>query len=122
MNPKNQECLLCGKSFKGRIDKKFCDDYCRNSYNNRKNSTQNNYIRNINNMLRRNRNILASLLPEQEKSLKISRTLLLASGFNFQYFTNQYPTQEGQMYFFIYEYGYFNLNDDWVLLVKRKVE
>ena len=27
-------CLACGKPLKGRIDKKFCDDYCRNNYNN----------------------------------------------------------------------------------------
>lgn len=27
-------CLNCDKTLKGRTDKKFCDDYCRNSYNN----------------------------------------------------------------------------------------
>jgi hypothetical protein len=25
-----KKCLACGKQLKGRIDKKFCDDYCRN--------------------------------------------------------------------------------------------
>ena len=24
-------CLYCGKPVKGRIDKKFCDDWCRNA-------------------------------------------------------------------------------------------
>ena len=28
-------CLSCSKPVKGRTDKKFCDDYCRNSYHNR---------------------------------------------------------------------------------------
>ena len=31
---KNKKCLSCGKLLKGRVDKKFCDDYCRNNYNN----------------------------------------------------------------------------------------
>jgi len=30
----NKTCLACGKILKGRVDKKFCDDYCRNNYNN----------------------------------------------------------------------------------------
>ena len=25
-------CLTCNKPVKGRTDKKFCDDYCRNNY------------------------------------------------------------------------------------------
>ncbi len=27
-------CQQCGKPVKGRIDKRFCDDFCRNAYNN----------------------------------------------------------------------------------------
>ena len=30
-------CLECGDHLKGRIDKKFCSDYCRNSFNNKVN-------------------------------------------------------------------------------------
>lgn len=29
------KCLLCGKSFRGRTDKKFCSDACRSEYHNR---------------------------------------------------------------------------------------
>ncbi|MBL7762218.1 MAG: DUF2116 family Zn-ribbon domain-containing protein, partial [Chitinophagaceae bacterium] len=56
-------CLNCGKPLKGRSDKKFCDDSCRNNYNNQLKSIVNNQMRNINNVLGKNRRILESLLP-----------------------------------------------------------
>ncbi len=28
-------CLTCGAPLIGRVDKKFCDDYCRSMYNNK---------------------------------------------------------------------------------------
>ena len=33
-----KNCLECGEAFNGRIDKKFCSDYCRNTYNNKINN------------------------------------------------------------------------------------
>ena len=65
-----RSCLACGKPVKGRIDKKFCDDYCRAAYNNELKSAANNYIRNVNNALGKNRRILESLLPEGEATAK----------------------------------------------------
>jgi len=37
----------------GREDKKFCSDSCRNAYNNKINKDSTNYMRNINNKLRK---------------------------------------------------------------------
>ena len=121
----NQEryCLECGKLLRGRIDKKFCDDACRNNYNNRQNSDQTNYVRNINNTLRKNRRILAELLGSQNETLKIRKDRLAEKGFQFNYHTHTYLTQKQQVYIFCYEYGYLQLEDtDWLLIVKRKTE
>ena len=116
-------CLACGKALKGRLDKKFCDDYCRNSYNNQQNSDQNNFVRNVNNILRKNRRILEELIPEGEEMKKILKEKLALSGFNFKYYTHQYQNQKGQVYCFNYEMGYLPLDGgDWVLVVKRKAE
>ena len=41
----SKTCVACGKAVKGRSDKKFCDDYCRNVYNNDLKSDSNNYVR-----------------------------------------------------------------------------
>ena len=111
-------CLECGKTVRGRVDKKFCDDFCRNAYNNRRNSDQTSYVRNINNTLRRNRRIMEELLPA-EGLIKLPRTRLAELGFDFRYHTHQYTNRKGHTYHFSYEFGYLPLENDWLLLVKR---
>jgi len=54
-----KKCLECGEPIKGRSDKKFCGDYCRNVYNNKINTDSKNLIRNKNNRLRKNFNTLS---------------------------------------------------------------
>ncbi len=73
----DRACLTCGTSIKGRTDKKFCDDYCRNSYHNKLNSDDNNYVRNVNNVLRRNRRILEEIIPDGAETAKASKLKLL---------------------------------------------
>ncbi len=112
-------CLACNKQVKGRIDKKFCDDYCRNNYNNQQKSEVSNLVRNINNKLKKNRHILSQLLPDTEEMKKSTRATMLSKGFDFKYFTHTYSNKKGNTYFFCYEYGYLPLENDWFLLVKR---
>ncbi len=115
-------CLLCEKPLKGRSDKKFCDDYCRAAYNNDLKSASNNYIRNINNALGKNRRILESLLPEGEQMAKANQDKLLRLGFQFKYTTHTFTNQKGNVYHFCYEYGYLPLENNWFLIVKRNEE
>jgi hypothetical protein len=115
-------CLACGKSIKGRSDKKFCDDFCRNTYNNQLKSGDNNYVRSINNSLRRNRRILEELLPETEKMAKTTKEKLLQKGFQFKYSTHSYTNAKGNVYLFCYDYGYLPLEKDWYLLVRNSKE
>jgi hypothetical protein len=120
METNEKKCIECNKPLKGRVDKKFCDDFCRNSYNNKLNSDTNGYVRNINNTLRKNRRILEEALPVSEEMAKITRPKLLEKGFQFRYFTHTYTNKKGNMYYFCYEYGYLPLEGDWILVVKRK--
>ena len=115
-------CLTCGKPLKGRADKRFCDDYCRNSHNNQLKSASNNMVRNINNALGKNRRILESLLPEGEETAKANKEKLQRLGLQFKYITHTYVTKTGKTYFYCYEYGYLPLENDWYLIVKRKEE
>jgi hypothetical protein len=112
-------CLDCGEPIKGRSDKKFCNDICRNSYNNKLNSDTNNYVRNVNNILRRNRRILEELLDDKTK-LTVQKQKLSSKGFDFNFYTNQRVTKEVKHYFFCYEYGYLFLENDLLLLVKNE--
>jgi hypothetical protein len=117
-----KNCLFCEKPVKGRSDKKFCDDYCRAAYNNELKSAANNYIRNVNNALGKNRRILESLLPEGEPTVKANQDKLLQLGFQLKYHTHQYSAKNGNTYFYCYEYGYLPLENNWFLIVKRKEE
>ena len=118
----NQEknCLDCGLPLHGRADKKFCNDLCRNNHNNQLNSSSYNMVRNINNILRRNRRVLEDLNPNGKT--KTTRKKLTAKGFNFDYITSIYQTKTGSNYLFCYEYGYLLLDGEDVLLVKRESE
>jgi predicted nucleic acid-binding Zn ribbon protein len=117
-----KRCTACGKPIRGRSDKKFCDDYCRNTYNNSVNSDTTALMRNINNTLRRNRRILFDLLPTGEEMVKFPRAKLNELGFNFRHFTHLYTTRKGGVYHYCYEYGYLHLEGDWILIVKKKEE
>lgn len=119
---KIKTCLFCEKAVKGRSDKKFCDDYCRAAYNNDLKSASNNYIRNVNNALGKNRRILESLLPDGEATAKANQDKLLQLGFQFKYHTHQYTAKNGNNYFYCYEYGYLPLENNWYLIVKRNEE
>ncbi|MEN2434293.1 hypothetical protein AAH994_02630 [Weeksellaceae bacterium A-14] len=113
------QCLECGEKIIGRADKKFCNDACRNAYNNKMNKDSSNLMRNINNRLRRNYRILAELNFSDGK-LKISKQKLVAEGFSFDYFTNFRVYKNGAEYRFVYDIGYKFLDEDWILIVKKE--
>jgi len=112
-----QKCIECDEPFVGRIDKKFCSDYCRNSYNNRVNKDSKNLIRNTNNRLRKNWRILEKLNPNGK--CKVSKQKLDSNDFDFNFFTSIYTTKSGNVYYFCYDQGYLWLEGDYYALVKR---
>ncbi|KRP29883.1 MAG: hypothetical protein ABS28_03955 [Cryomorphaceae bacterium BACL22 MAG-120619-bin32] len=117
MEKKN--CLECEDPLKGRTDKKFCSDYCRNSFNNKVNKESKNLVRNINNRLKKNYKILSEL--NVSGKTKVSRTKLYDKGFDFQLFTSIYQTKTGNNYFYIYNEGYLLLENDTYLLIKKEI-
>jgi predicted nucleic acid-binding Zn ribbon protein len=122
--PETKKCLSCGTVLRGRVDKKFCNDYCRNNYNNLQKSkgVQSTLVRNINTTLLKNRKVLESILPENEETAKANKDKLQRLGFHFKYFTHIYTTKTGKTYYYCYDYGYLPLDNDWYLVVKKKEE
>jgi hypothetical protein len=114
-----RNCLACDKPLHGRADKKFCNDYCRNAYNNVLKSANNTVVKDINTVLHKNRRILENILG-QEKTAKTNKEKLLQQGFNFKYITHTYTTKNGDTYCFCYEMGYLPLENEAYLVVKRK--
>ena len=111
-------CQCCGLSLKGRSDKKFCDDGCRNTFNNQQNSIHNKGIQTINAILKRNRSILLAKLPEGKKQAKVLKEQLLIMGFNVRYMTHQGLLPNGQSVQFCYELGWVILKENCWLIVR----
>lgn len=116
----SKACPECGEKIKGRSDKKFCSDACRNAWNNRQNADSTNFVRNTNNALKKNRRILAELLEgHADGKARVPLKKLSSKGFHFDLMTSLYKTKTGAQYFFCYEYGYLKLEDDTYMVVKR---
>lgn len=112
-------CPVCGDTFTGRADKKFCSDQCRTEFNNQGNKDVTNHMRNINSILRKNRRILDKLNPNGKT--KIPKKRLVDKGFDFHHFTSIYKTKAGTVYYFCYEQGYLPLDGDFYALVRREM-
>jgi len=99
-------CLNCTKPLKGRSDKKYCNEVCRNEYFNKQKEIERKEIRIIDLALKKNRRILKELLKEKEYVL-VREKELQEKGFRFQYRTHHIITKYKQHeYFFCYDYGY----------------
>src|SRR5690554_2608437 len=113
-------CPECGTKVKGRADKIYCSDQCRNMRNNLLNKDRKNIVRTTNNWLRKNYRILESLNPEGKT--KTTKEKLLGLGFSFDYFTSIYTTKSGSTYFYLYDQVYLPLDNNIYLLVKKDLD
>ncbi|MFP4487982.1 MAG: hypothetical protein ACLFN1_01635 [Bacteroidales bacterium] len=113
-----RKCLDCGEVLKGRSDKKFCSDQCRNNYNNTINREANNLVRNVHSVLRKNRKILCDLYDSGTR--KIHRDALLVSEFNMNFFTHSVETDNNSSITrYCYEYGYRDIDSEYITLIKN---
>ncbi|MDA6068103.1 hypothetical protein ACHRV1_02410 [Flavobacterium aquidurense] len=112
-------CLECSEKIVGREDKKFCSDSCRNAYNNKINKDSTNFMRNVNNKLRKNYRILSEL--NMDGKSKATREKMINKGFDFDFFTNILQTKTGNTYYFLYDQGYRSLDNDYFMLVKKEI-
>lgn len=118
---KLRHCTHCGKELHGRLDKKFCDAYCRNTYNNLNRSVEEQRIIKINSLIRSNRKILKDLCPQGKATVR--REVLEAMGYDFNFFSSFYPTKVG-IYYLCYDYGFSPIvekgNVEKVLIIQKQ--
>ena len=115
-----KNCIGCHKPVRGRTDKKFCTEYCRNNYHNQMKAADNNLIRNINNALSRNRRILQQTLGEHLSIAKVDKEKLMMKGFMWRYYTHTEQNKKGNHFKFCYDLGYRILNEDQAVIVRKK--
>jgi hypothetical protein len=118
MQNTERQCLSCGSTLLGRIDKKFCDDACRSAFNNKSSSRSSAEVRKVNRILMKNRGLLEQLNPKG--TARVKKEVLLQKGFDFNYLTNIYETKSGKMYYFCYDFGYMWIDDKELILVEKQ--
>jgi len=111
-------CLDCGEPLRGRADQKYCNDSCRNSYNNKKLGENTNLMRQINRILKMNHHILRELNPDEKAT--VLKSVLEKNGFNFRYHTSIYITKTGRVYYFCYDQGYAELEPGKYVIVHNE--
>ena len=100
-----KECLYCNKELEGRTDKKFCDPQCKSAYQYQQAQEQPELFYNkVDNQLKLNRKIL----KEFNKGGKVTvRTEVLRDlGFDSNFFTHYWKNTKGDVYLFVYEFGF----------------
>lgn len=115
-------CKSCTHPLKGRTDKLFCNDNCRNAYHNNSNSQLNNFIRTINHSLLRNRKILESIFTEVVPKNRIGKAALASRGFIFSYYTHTKKNRRGSPVFYCYEYGYTMMANEKIEIQKMELK
>lgn len=114
---KQRICLECESPLQGRVDKKYCSDYCRNAFNNRRHQQSKKLIRNTHNRLRKNYRILEALNSSGKTT--VDRKFLLNEGFDFSLCTSIDTTQKGSIYYYMYNQGYIALDNNKYLLIRK---
>jgi hypothetical protein len=110
-------CVECNEEIHGRRDKQFCSDHCRATHYNNLNADITGFIRRVNYVIRKNRSILNRLNPNGKA--RVHKMKLIDAGLNFDYYTNVYKTRSGKTYYFCYDQGYLELEDDYYALVLK---
>ena len=104
-------CLACDKKIIGRSDKRFCDPYCKSAYHYKKNKEDTtNVYHKIDKQLKLNRSLLKKY--NQAGKATIRATTLIDKGFNPNFFTHFWKNKKGQVYLFVYEFGFLKTNEN----------
>lgn len=100
-------CLSCNKELEGRKDKKFCDPYCKSNYHYQKAQSGNaGFYARVDRQLKTNRMILKSYNKAGKATVRAN--VLQEQGFDPKFFTHYWKNQKGDVYLFVYEFGFLS--------------
>ena len=100
-----KKCLACGKDLEGRVDKKFCDVHCKSAYQYEQTKIEEpKFYNKVDNQLKLNRRVLKRF-NKAGKSI-VRATTIIEQGFDPSFFTHYWKNNKGDVYLFVYEYGF----------------
>tara|TARA_R110002050_G_scaffold223338_2_gene359211 strand:- start:72708 stop:73097 length:390 start_codon:yes stop_codon:yes gene_type:complete len=115
-----QNCRHCNKELQGRTDKKYCNLHCKSAYQYQLAKEQPERFYNIvDNQLKLNRKILKEF--NKGGKVTVRSELINEMGFDANFFTHYWKNQKGEVYLFVYEYGFLKIkeqtNEKYVLVL-----
>lgn len=115
---KTKNCDYCNEEFKGRINKKFCSNSCKNAFHNERYREKEATVRDLNKVLHKNWTILKEMYGVH-KSTPISINILESNGYKMKYHTHLHNSPLGEKYTMVYDYGFKNHFDNQIQIVKE---
>ncbi len=118
INPKT--CLSCGKGLEGRSDKKYCDAYCKSSYQYRQSKLNTpKFYNKVDNQLKLNRKILKYFNKAGKATIRSE--VLIDLGFDPNFYTHYWKNTKKDTYLFVYEFGFLrrmeNGKEKYILII-----
>ncbi|GAB5475720.1 MAG: hypothetical protein Mars2KO_38190 [Maribacter sp.] len=104
-----KKCPICSSSVKGRTDKIFCSTKCKSIDQYEKRQKTEAFYFKVERQLRTNRKILRKFNKSGFTTIRKSK--LIEDGFNPKFFTHYWKNQKGDVYLFVYEYGFLTKNE-----------
>jgi hypothetical protein len=115
----SHSCQTCGKPLRGRIDKKFCNKGCQNTFHNDRLRAERLECASIDSILRQNRRVLMGCLDGRATRI-LPREELLIRGLRFNYHTHYSDNHRGERYFYCYDHIFLPLASGDYLIVRRQ--
>jgi len=113
MNTK-RHCPICDAVVKGRSDKIFCSVKCKSSDQYEKRQKEERFFFQVDKHLKTNRKILRRYNKSGFTTIRCAK--LLEEGFNPNFFTHFWKNNKGDVYLFVYEYGFLKRKEKYVLV------
>ena len=104
-----KKCPVCQNTIKGRKDKIYCSLSCKSARQYEQRQDQEARYYKIDRQLKKNRTILKRYNKIGKTTLR--KEVLIAEGFDPQFFTSYWKNKNGQVYLFCYEFGFLALKE-----------
>ncbi len=108
MNPSKQ-CPICASPIKGRTDKIYCSIECKRAAEYDKRRKESPFYLKVDRQLKTNRKILKKYNRVGKTTLR--KAELIKEGFNPNFFTHYWKNAKGDVYLFVFDYGFLALKE-----------
>lgn len=105
---KESTCPICNSIVKGRTDKIFCSTKCKSIDQYEKRQRTEAFYFKVEKHLRTNRKVLKKYNKSGFTTIRKSK--LIEEGFNPKFFTHYWKNSKGEVYLFVFEYGFLKKN------------